>query len=354
MAQTVCAARPQSPHTTKDLHAPTLHFAFRQFPPPLRAAQPAYRHCRAGHPARLRPGRCLPQQTHHAGRGLPPGGSTDLTGRVLGAELAKKLGVSVVIENVGGAGGAIGAQKVANTAPDGYTLLVGANNEIAIKRLAPPATVKYEAKDFTPWARLPLSPWCGGLAQNRRNLAEFMTLTKANPGKFSYGSSGVGTALHLAGEMVKDQGGLSTDAHSLPGRGPADQRLVGNNLRVCGVRALQRLAAHQGWQSARGLGHHRAQARGRHPRCPCPVRAPCTEKHRHRQLVRADGPGQAARTRGGQVEKALAESLDRPSCARNSEDSGSAIAPLNVDMPKFLADETAKYKKIVDFASIQE
>ena len=74
--------------------------------------------------------------------GYPPGGSTDLTGRTVAAELSKKLGVPVVIENVGGAGGSIGAQKVINAAPDGYTLLVGANNEIAISRLVS-ASVKY-------------------------------------------------------------------------------------------------------------------------------------------------------------------------------------------------------------------
>ena len=67
--------------------------------------------------------------------GYPPGGSTDLTARNVATELGNKLGVPVVIENLGGAGGAIGAQKVANAAPDGYTLLVGANNEIAINKL---------------------------------------------------------------------------------------------------------------------------------------------------------------------------------------------------------------------------
>ena len=61
--------------------------------------------------------------------GYPPGGSTDLTARTLAPELSSRLGVPVVIENVGGAGGAIGAQKVANAQPDGYTLLVGANND---------------------------------------------------------------------------------------------------------------------------------------------------------------------------------------------------------------------------------
>ena len=76
--------------------------------------------------------------------GYPPGGSTDLTGRTIGVELSKRLGVPVLIENIGGAGGAIGAQKVVNAAPDGYTLLAGVNNEIAISRLVS-ATVKSES-----------------------------------------------------------------------------------------------------------------------------------------------------------------------------------------------------------------
>src|SRR6476620_10791512 len=67
--------------------------------------------------------------------GYPPGGSTDLTARTVATELGNKLGVPVVIENIGGAGGAIGAQKVASSTPDGYTLLVGASNEIAINKL---------------------------------------------------------------------------------------------------------------------------------------------------------------------------------------------------------------------------
>jgi tripartite-type tricarboxylate transporter receptor subunit TctC len=71
--------------------------------------------------------------------GYPPGGSTDLTGRVVATELARVLGVSVVVENVGGAGGTIGAQKVISASPDGYTLLVGANNEVAISRFVNPA-----------------------------------------------------------------------------------------------------------------------------------------------------------------------------------------------------------------------
>ena len=87
----------------------------------------------------------------------PPGGSTDLTGRTFGQELSARMGVPVVIENIGGAGGAIGAQKVANAAPDGYTLLVGANNEVAINRLVTSA-VKYKLTDFTPIGMIASQP----------------------------------------------------------------------------------------------------------------------------------------------------------------------------------------------------
>ncbi|MGL4573671.1 MAG: Bug family tripartite tricarboxylate transporter substrate binding protein, partial [Burkholderiaceae bacterium] len=82
--------------------------------------------------------------------GYPPGGSTDLTARVVGAELAKKLGQPVVIENVGGAGGALGAQRVVSAPADGYTLLLGSNNETVINKFINPA-IKYDGlKDFTP------------------------------------------------------------------------------------------------------------------------------------------------------------------------------------------------------------
>jgi len=139
-----------------------------------------------------------------------PGGSTDLTGRTLGAELSRKLGVPVIIDNVGGAGGAIGAQKVANAAPDGYTLLVGASNEIAITRLVSSA-VKYDVKDFTPIGLIATQPMVLVASQKSgvKTVDQFMSLVRQNPGKYSFGSSGVGTALHLAGEMVRTRAACS-------------------------------------------------------------------------------------------------------------------------------------------------
>ena len=163
--------------------------------------------------------------------GYPPGGSTDLMARTLGTELSTRLGVPVVIDNVGGAGGSIGAQKVVRAAPDGYTLLVGANNEIAISRLVS-ASVKYETKDFTPLGLIASQPMLlvASAKSGVKNLDQFMAQVKANPGKFSYGSSGVGTGLHLAGEMVKDQGGLFLTHIPYRGVAPLVNDLLGSNI----------------------------------------------------------------------------------------------------------------------------
>lgn len=139
--------------------------------------------------------------------GYPAGGSTDLVGRLVANEIEKHLGQTVVVENLGGAGGAIGAQKVANAKPDGYTLLVGANNELAIAGLVNKA-VKYKPADFTPIGMVASQPMVLVASQKAhvKNTREFIDLVKSKPDATSYGSSGVGTALHLAGEMMKDQG----------------------------------------------------------------------------------------------------------------------------------------------------
>ena len=136
--------------------------------------------------------------------GYPPGGSTDLTGRTLANELSKRLGVPVVIENVGGAGGAIGPQKVVNAMPDGYTLLVGANNEIAISRLVSPA-VKYQLKDFTPIGLIASQPMVLVASQKSgvKTVEQFLGLVKKNPGKFNFSSTGVGSLSQLGVELLK-------------------------------------------------------------------------------------------------------------------------------------------------------
>ena len=286
--------------------------------------------------------------------GYPPGGSTDLTGRTIAAELAKRLGVPVVIENVGGAGGTIGAQKVVNAAPDGYTLLVGANNEIAISRLVS-ESVKYQMKDFTPIGLIASQPMVlvASAKSGAKNIDQFLSLVKSNPGKYSYGSSGVGTALHLAGEMVKDQGGLFMTHIPYRGVAPLANDLLGNNIEF-GVFVLSSALPHIKSGKLVALGTTESKRSVITPDIPALAESSKLKGLQINVWFALMAPAHLPEAIASKLKKALAESLQAPDVRKKLEESGSAIAPLNVNMPKFLADEAAVYQKIVKFANIKE
>ena len=284
----------------------------------------------------------------------PAGGSTDLTGRVLGLELSKKLGVPVVIDNVGGAGGAIGAQKVANAAPDGYTLLVGASNEIAITRLVSSA-VKYDIKDFTPIGLIATQPMVLVASQSSgvKTVEQFMRQVAQNPGKYSFGSSGVGTALHLAGEMVKDQGGLFMTHIPYRGVAPLANDLLGNNIDF-GVFVLSSGLPHIRSGKVVALGTTEAKRSPMTTDIPALAETPKLKGIDINIWFALMGPAGMPAPVVAKLKTALNESLQTAALRKKLEDSGSTVSPLNGNMPAFLKQETAKYQRIVDFAKIKE
>ena len=138
--------------------------------------------------------------------GFAPGGSTDIVGRIVAQKLSERLGQPVVVENRAGAGGTIGADATAKAAPDGYTLTLGTTSTHAI---APGAYSKlpYDpVKDFQPISLVAITPYLLVVSMDTpsKNLGEFVTLAKSQPGKLNYGSAGNGTATHLSMEMLKD------------------------------------------------------------------------------------------------------------------------------------------------------
>jgi tripartite-type tricarboxylate transporter receptor subunit TctC len=161
------------------------------------------------------------------------GGSVDASARLLATKLAERLKQSVVVENVAGAGGAIGVAKAVSSPPDGYTLVMGADSPVAIARLVNPAAVKYDAlKDLAPVGLVNTAPMVlvarPGLPAN--NLAEVIQLARSKPGQLSYATSGIGTVLHLAMELIKDQS--KTFITHVPYRGGAQivTDVVGNQV----------------------------------------------------------------------------------------------------------------------------
>jgi tripartite-type tricarboxylate transporter receptor subunit TctC len=152
---------------------------------------------------------------------FPAGSTTDLVGRILQDELAKALGQTVVVDNRGGAGGGVGSEAVARSAPDGYTLLMGTIGTHSINP-AVYAKINYDPiKDFEPVIQFGTAPNVLVVHPDLpiKSVADLIAYIKANPGKVNYGSSGNGTSNHLSGAMFVARNGLN--ATHIPYKGGA-------------------------------------------------------------------------------------------------------------------------------------
>ncbi|MFA5520965.1 MAG: tripartite tricarboxylate transporter substrate binding protein [Castellaniella sp.] len=154
-------------------------------------------------------------------------GATDQEARRLAEGMSKELGQTVIVENRAGAGGVIGTQAVANAKPDGYTLLYAAPAVVTVAPLLGHAPYRYE--DLLPVARSTASPHVLASRSDApfTTLAELIDYARQNPGKVNFGSSGSGTAVHLAGEAFADAAGI--EFHHIPygGLAPAITAALG-------------------------------------------------------------------------------------------------------------------------------
>jgi len=163
----------------------------------------------------------------------PPGGPTDILGRVVALSLPPLLDQQIIIENRGGASGTIGAAEIARSAPDGQSFLVNASIHTIIPHLN--HALSYDAlADFTPVTNIASVPLMAVVtpALPIHSIADLIAYLRAHPGEVSFASSGNGAAPHLAGELFKQMTG--TDMQHIPyrGSGPAIADLMAGNVQV--------------------------------------------------------------------------------------------------------------------------
>ncbi len=167
-----------------------------------------------------------------------PGGTTDILARATALELSKAFGQQFVVDNRGGAGGNIGADIVAKSAPDGYTLLMGTVGTQSINKWLYTKMPFDPQKDFTPITMVAAVPNVMVVptekAKNNgiNNVADFIRYAKANPGKLNMASSGNGTSIHLAGELFKVMTGTFMTHFPYSGSSPALLALIGGDMDV--------------------------------------------------------------------------------------------------------------------------
>jgi tripartite-type tricarboxylate transporter receptor subunit TctC len=164
----------------------------------------------------------------------PPGGNIDITARTITPGLSEQLGVQVIVENRGGAGGTIGSDMAAKAAPDGYTLLLGSTGTLATGPFLYPQVRFDPLKDFAYTSLVSVVPLVAVVhpAVPATNLKEFIALAKARPGRLTMGSAGSGTSNHLAGEYFQSVTGTKLVHVPYKGSGPALIDLMGGQIDV--------------------------------------------------------------------------------------------------------------------------
>jgi tripartite-type tricarboxylate transporter receptor subunit TctC len=188
-------------------------------------------------------------------------GTSDTVARLVSIEMSKTLGQPLVVENRAGAGGNLGSEACAKAAPDGYTICLGTISSHAINPAIYPRLPYNNLRDFAPITQLASQPNALAVAENfpARTIPELITYLKARPGEVNYGSSGVGTSVHLAGTLFAQLTGTQIEHVPYRGSGQITTALLGGELpmafdnfssvwpfaregkmRVLGVTSLQR------------------------------------------------------------------------------------------------------------------
>ena len=164
---------------------------------------------------------------------FPSGGTTDVLARAIGQELSVALGQPVVVESKPGAGSTLGADYVAKAKPDGHTLLMGAVHHTIASSVYKKLPYDFQ-KDLAPISIVAMVP--NVLAINTaipaKNVSELLALAKAQPGKYSFGSNGNGTAQHLIGAQFESMGGVELLHVPYKGSGPLTTDLLGGQIQM--------------------------------------------------------------------------------------------------------------------------
>jgi tripartite-type tricarboxylate transporter receptor subunit TctC len=165
---------------------------------------------------------------------FPPGGPSDVLARIVGQQLNQELGQSIVVDNRPGAGGNVAAEIAAKQTPDGYTLLIANNSILAANAFLYKRLSFDPLTDFAPISLigrqpniLVVSPSLGA-----GSVAELIALAKAKPGQLNFGSSGIGTAAHLAGELFRLRAGIDIVHVAYPGIAPALTDLISGQIQL--------------------------------------------------------------------------------------------------------------------------
>jgi tripartite-type tricarboxylate transporter receptor subunit TctC len=283
---------------------------------------------------------------------FPAGGSSDIVARLLGQRLSERLGQSFVIENRPGAGGNIGTEAVARAAPDGYTLLLASNANAVNATLYEKLNFDF-VTDIAPVAGIVRWPNVMEVIPSVpvKTVPEFITYTKANPGKVNMASGGNGTSQHVAGELFKMMTGVDMVHVPYRGSGPALADMLAGQVQVM----FDPIATSIEYIRAAKLRALAVTTAARSEALPeLPIIGDFVPGY---EASSWHGIGAPKNTPAEIIDKLSKETnaalADPRMTARLADLGGILLSGSTADFGKFMADETEKWGKVVKFAGIK-
>lgn len=283
-----------------------------------------------------------------------PGGSSDIVSRHVAEFLGKALGQAVVVENIGGGGGAIGTQRVAHAAADGYTLLVGANSELLINKLLQP-NLEYDAlRDFTPIALIGTGAnvIVGKPTLSAATFQDVLALARSRSGGLNYGTSGHGTIQHLAGEMLRLRTKANIAHVAYRGAGPLMNDIIGNHIDL-GVATLASAKVFIESGQARAYAVTSAQRSEFAPQIPALSEFPELSNFDLEVWWGLFAPAKLSPAIASTIEQKMLSVLDNPELKRNLAKQAISISKkTSKELAAYLISENEKFRTIISDGKI--
>jgi tripartite-type tricarboxylate transporter receptor subunit TctC len=285
--------------------------------------------------------------------GFAPGGGTDLVARIIGAKLTEHWGQAVAVDNRAGATGTIGADLVAKSAPDGYTLLMGHVNSHGI---APNLFRKlpYDAvRDFATVAYVGYVPNVLVIHPSipARNVKELIAIAKAKPGALSYASSGIGSTQHLAGEMFKLITGIDIVHIPYKGSGPAVMDLLAGHVAM-NFDTMPPIIGHVRTGKMRALAVTTPARASQMKDVPTLLEAGL-KGFEMTNWYGVMAPAKTPRELVVRLNAEINKIMQIPESRSKLEEAGTELAPMSPEQfTTFLQSEIAKYAKLVKAANV--
>jgi len=284
----------------------------------------------------------------------PPGQATDLSARLVAQKVAESIGQPIVADNRPGASGSIGTEAVAKAAPDGYTLLAGSSGPLSINPLLQKTPYDPE-KSFAPVSLIATVPYVLVTAPNfpASSARELIALVRANPGKYTFASSGTGATTHLITEVFNSRAGLQATHVPYKGSGPSLTDVMGGQVAYT-IETMAAVVANVRAGRLKALAITSAQRNAGLPDVPTVAEAADMPGFNMNAwigyLAPAGTPPEIVNRLSGEVQKALASPDVRERYATLGLNPTSTTPD---DLAKLMRDESVRYADIIKRANIK-